>query len=166
MSRQRVEKERRRSSEGGRRIERVRRKWDECRRFSTSERGRLRESGKAGWKEQGERVETHILPTPTTSTTSWLHSCLHGDELYVKSTWTFERKKDGRIHSFPRIFRVRDFPFFHVDARRTRWLGEKRRPMHALNLIDRLSIISLSSSGTFGNRFFKLPSLKLSRLLD
>jgi hypothetical protein len=82
--------------------------------------GRLRESGKAGWKEQGERVETHILPTPTTSTTSWLHSCLHGDELYVKSTWTLERKKDDRIHSFPRIFRVRDFPFFHVDARRAR----------------------------------------------
>lgn len=84
---------------------------------------RLRESGKAGWKEQGERVETHILPTPTTSTTSWLHSCLHGDELYVKSTWTFGRKKDGRIHSFPRIFRVRDFPFFHVDARCTRTSG-------------------------------------------
>lgn len=26
-----------------------------------------------GWKERGERVETHILPTPTTSATSWLH---------------------------------------------------------------------------------------------
>ena len=35
-------------------------------------------------------------------------SCLHGGELYVKSTWTLGWKKDGRIHSFPRIFPGKD----------------------------------------------------------
>lgn len=26
----------------------------------------------------------------------------------MKSTWTFERKKDDRIHSFPRVLRGKD----------------------------------------------------------
>lgn len=95
-------------------------------------------TGKREWKEQDERVETHILPTPTTSTTSWLHSCLYGGELYVESTWTFERKKDSCIHSFPRIFRVRDFPFFHVDARCTYTFTRKKGQLNICtsSLID------------------------------
>ena len=85
-----------------------------------------------GWKEypkrEGERerekesVETHILPTPTTSTTSWLHLLPPTEgELYVKSTWTFGSKKDGRIHSFPRIFPGKDRHVLSSMSPRNRW---------------------------------------------
>jgi len=105
--------------------------------------GRQRESGKAPRGGDGRNRAREWRPTSCRllqlqPPAGWLHSCLHGDdELYVKSTWTCGSKKDGRIHSFPRIFRVRDFPFFHVDALRVHAPSGKSDALDA----PRLSLI-------------------------
>lgn len=43
----------------------------------------------------------------------------------MKTTWTFERKKDGRIHSFPRIFRGKDPPRTFVGVASLRGTEEQ-----------------------------------------
>ncbi|EZA47819.1 hypothetical protein X777_15265 [Ooceraea biroi] len=54
----------------------------------------------AGWKEQGERVETHILPTPATSTTSWLATLLPPRGRVICEKHVDPREEEGRPHSF------------------------------------------------------------------
>ena len=96
-------------------------------------RARRRWCKRDGRNTRRESVETHILPTPTTSTTSWLHLLPPtGGELYVKSTWTFGSKKDGRIHSFPRIFPGKDPRVLSSMSPRFQPLRNRWKPSSAI----------------------------------
>jgi len=103
-----------------------------------------RESGKAGkhrggWKEQGERVETHILPTPTTSTTSWLATLLppRGRRVICEKHVDL-REREGRSYSFISSYisckRLSLLPRRRSPRARSLW--KKRRPRRASSFID------------------------------
>lgn len=69
--------------------------------------------GRRWWKWDGRNTRRESRDPHPAGSYNFNHqlgytSCLHGGELYVKSTWTLGWKKDGRIHSFPRIFPGKD----------------------------------------------------------
>lgn len=121
-----------RRTQGRRRTNTVCRKWNECRRFagereSSNVCGGKRESGMEGIGRESR--DPH--PADSYNFNHQLATLLPPRGRVICEKHVEPQEEEGQLYSFisSYIFRVRDFPFFYVDARRNMLVGKKRRPI-------------------------------------